>query len=158
MHIDKPDTHIIASILHLGSSDDSKPWPIVLEDFHGNTIEVVMNVGDLLLYESAKVYHGRPKRFDGEWYCSLFTHYYPKDWDTQDFHWEGHYAVPPHWFEDAAKLKEQASGRCREDRLEVVGTGLDEPDCEHGWRGLDTSIKIYGPAKAGVIETPMPNI
>ena len=40
MHIDKPETRIIASLLHLGRSEDAENWPIVIEDFNGNTVEV----------------------------------------------------------------------------------------------------------------------
>ena len=31
MHIDKSGTHIISCILHVDHSEDSKPWPIVIE-------------------------------------------------------------------------------------------------------------------------------
>ena len=37
MHIDKSHTHIISFILHIDSSDDSEPWPILIEDFYGST-------------------------------------------------------------------------------------------------------------------------
>merc|ERR1712071_152450 len=126
--------------------------PLVLEDFYGNTYEVALEVGDMLLYESAKIYHGRPKKFSGSWYCSLLNHYYPVNWDTENFHWEGHYAVPPHWFEDP--VDNQNSEACKIDRLEVVGTGLKEPDCEHGWRAIENAIKIHGPAKSDIIMSP----
>ena len=42
--------------------------PIVIEDFKGNLNEVVLEKGDVLLYESSKCFHGRPMRFEGEWY------------------------------------------------------------------------------------------
>jgi len=44
MHVDKPQSHVISSILHVDSSDDAEPWPIVIEDFHGNTNEVILTV------------------------------------------------------------------------------------------------------------------
>jgi hypothetical protein len=31
MHVDKPQTHIVSFILHIGSSDDAEPWPIYIE-------------------------------------------------------------------------------------------------------------------------------
>jgi len=92
-----------------------------------------MAPGDMLLYESAKLYHGRPRSLNGSWYCSIFSHYYPVDWDVEGFHWEGHYAVPPNWTEHV-EGEEVA-------KLEVVGTGLNEPDAEAGWEGLKNSIK-----------------
>ena len=35
MHIDKPTSHVISGIYHVGRSEDAEPWPIVIEDFHG---------------------------------------------------------------------------------------------------------------------------
>ena len=135
MHTDKPNTHVIASILHLGHDDDCEGWPIVIEDYEGNVNEVMMEPGDMLLYESAKLYHGRPRPLKGSWYCSIFSHYYPEDWDVENFHWESHYGVPPHWadFKQGEEERERAS-------LEVVGTALNEPECEEGWEGLKESI------------------
>ena len=83
MHIDNTKTHIISSILHVGRDRESDPWPLVLEDFEGNTNEVYLQPGDLLFYESSKCFHGRPKKFNGDWYTSLFLHYSPVDWDSK---------------------------------------------------------------------------
>jgi hypothetical protein len=87
MHVDISKTHIISCILHVDHDDDpeSEPWPIVIEDFQGNTNEVVLESGDLLFYESSKCLHGRPKKFKGKWYSSIFVHYYPaNNWSVSD--------------------------------------------------------------------------
>ena len=31
MHTDRTQTHVISCIYHIASSDDSEPWPIVIE-------------------------------------------------------------------------------------------------------------------------------
>lgn len=36
MHIDKTQTHVVSFILHIDSSEDAEPWPILIEDFHGS--------------------------------------------------------------------------------------------------------------------------
>ena len=36
MHTDRPQTHVVSFILHIDSSDDAEPWPILIEDFHGS--------------------------------------------------------------------------------------------------------------------------
>ena len=59
MHVDKTNTHIISSILHVDHDADGEPWPIVIEDFQGNTNEVFLESGDMLFYESSKCLHGR---------------------------------------------------------------------------------------------------
>jgi hypothetical protein len=89
MHVDKSNTHIISCILHVDHDQDpeSEPWPIVIEDFQGNTNEVFLESGDLLFYESSKCLHGRPKRFKGKWYSSLFVHYYPAvNWEVSFYY------------------------------------------------------------------------
>lgn len=68
VHVDKPKTHVISFILHIDSSEDSEPWPILIEDLQGNTHEVLLTSGDILFYESSKCFHGRPRQFKGTWY------------------------------------------------------------------------------------------
>lgn len=72
MHIDKSSTHVISGIYHVDRSDDAEPWPIVIEDFQGNTNQVYLEPGDILFYESSKCFHGRPQTFIGSYYASLF--------------------------------------------------------------------------------------
>ena len=36
MHVDKAQTHIVSFILHIDSSEDAEPWPILIEDFNGS--------------------------------------------------------------------------------------------------------------------------
>jgi len=144
MHVDKSATHVISCILHVDHDDepDSEPWPIVIEDFQGNTNEVFLESGDMLFYESSKCLHGRPKAFKGKWYSSLFVHFYPVGWEKKQQSLEVHYAVPPIWSRSLGP-KEGL------DRLEMVGTSMKEPDCEHKWCALKDSVKWYGPAKEG---------
>ena len=68
MHVDRQQTHVVSFILHIDSSEDAEPWPIYIEDFHGNTHEVILTPGDILFYESSKCFHGRPRPFNGTWY------------------------------------------------------------------------------------------
>lgn len=51
VHVDKTNTHVISFILHIASSEDADPWPILIEDYEGNTHEVVLTSGDILFYE-----------------------------------------------------------------------------------------------------------
>lgn len=37
VHVDKTETHVISFILHIDSSDDADPWPILIEDLQGST-------------------------------------------------------------------------------------------------------------------------
>ena len=83
MHVDISRSHVISCILHIDHDPESEPWPIAIEDFQGNTNEVVLESGDMLFYESSKCLHGRPRRFNGKWYSSVFIHYYPaENWNV----------------------------------------------------------------------------
>lgn len=156
MHVDKPDTHIISSIIHIDHSEDSEPWPIVIEDFQGNTNEVILESGDMLFYESSKCLHGRPKVFNGSWYTSVFTHYRPDtdEWRNTDQLLESHYAVPPIWSDrDSSYLSnyEQRTGEKIKSPLVMVGTSMKEPACEHNWCALENSVKYSGPTVYGEV-------
>jgi hypothetical protein len=149
MHVDKSNTHVISSILHIDHSEDSEPWPIVIEDLQGNTNEVVLEAGDMLFYESSKCLHGRPHTFKGSWYSSIFVHYYPKhNWDQNQKKIDAHYAVPAHW----SGVKTPPYDDDLEE-LVMVGTSMKEPECEHVWCALKDSVKWYGPGIEGEVIT-----
>lgn len=143
MHIDKMQTHIISGILHVDHDPESKPWPLVIEDFNGNVNEVILTPGDLLLYESSKCIHGRPHHFNGSYYTSVFLHYYPKTWDAKRVESETHYRVPPQW--------KEANTRKSQEELVIIKTSVKEPECLHGWCSLKGSTRYNGPADEGFI-------
>jgi hypothetical protein len=81
MHVDRSDTHIISSILHIDHKydNDDEGWPIEIEDYNGKTHAVDLKPGQMLHYESAKCFHGRPKVLKGKYYASIFIHYRPAE-------------------------------------------------------------------------------
>ena len=150
MHLDKIATHVISCIYHIDHSVDSKPWPLVIEDFEGMTQKVVLQTGDLLFYESAKCLHGRPIPLDGSWFTSLFLHYSPTDWPLQE--WEAQYAIPDEWGDTMPSTSNGEYDRNILPRLQMVDTALLEPDCLHGWCAtIDSSSTWWeGETKVGV--------
>ncbi len=64
---------VISSIVHVAHEyeDESRPWPIEIEDHDGNLHSVVLQEGQMLFYESAKCLHGRMTTFRGKFYGSL---------------------------------------------------------------------------------------
>lgn len=152
MHVDRAATHVISCILHIDHSEDSEPWPIIIEDFQGNTNEVVLEAGDMLFYESSKCLHGRPHYFKGSWYSSIFVHYYPEDWDGAARVMETHYSIPPFWVDNPTPVDDEDSKDGLEE-LVMVGTSMKEPECEHVWCALKESVKWYGPGIQGVTIT-----
>jgi len=79
MHVDKPHSHVISSIVHIAHEydDDARPWPIEVEDTEGNLHSVNLEPGQMLFYESAKCVHGRMTELRGKYYGSIFVHYQP---------------------------------------------------------------------------------
>lgn len=110
---------------------------MVIEDFEGNTHEVYLETGDMLLYEPSKCFHGRPKRYNGKWYSSLFTHYYPVDWDGDELSWDAHYRIPPSWDDEP-----DDEGL---DKLIITKTSFKEPECEHEWCSMKNTTKSKSP-------------
>lgn len=130
----------------IASSEDSDPWPILIEDYDGNTQYAVLKPGDLLLYESAKNFHGRPKVFNGSWYTSLFVHFFPKEgWSRENHDLDSHYAVPPTW--------RNVVPNSRFPTLEVVETSVREPGCPSSWCNLETAIHVEGRGEYGTVLT-----
>jgi len=141
MHIDRPDTHVISSILHVDHGEHDEPWPIVIEDFLGNTNEIFLESGDMLFYESSKCMHGRPTKYFGDYYTSLFTHYSPvENWDHV---YEASYAHIPEEYGVPQKLDE---GDDTVAALFPDGTIVVEPSCDNSYCGLKNSIKWHSPA------------
>jgi len=99
MHNDRINSHIISSILHVAHQyeDDKEPWPIEIEGLDGVVHAVNLKPGQMLLYESAKCSHGRPQRFRGRYYTSLFNHYRPLDWSLTEV--DVVVYIPNHYFD-----------------------------------------------------------
>lgn len=167
MHLDESRTHVLSVILHIDSSDDAEPWPIVIEDFEGNTHEVTLTSGDILFYESSKCFHGRPRPFRGTWYSSVFVHFYPLDPPLKgDPILESHYAVPPHWNEPYTPPTEVPSAGAYVDdpqnpgsrlvpRLEVVETSYLHPKCPGNWCVYPGTLRQWsGPGVLGSWVSP----
>eukprot|EP00934_Nitzschia_sp_Nitz4_P003611 Nitzschia sp. Nitz4//scaffold207_size38617//7119//8217//NITZ4_007672-RA/size38617-augustus-gene-0.9-mRNA-1//1//CDS//3329541596//3601//frame0 len=146
MHVDKAQTHVISCIFHIASSDDAEPWPIVIEDYAGDTISVVLKPGDLLLYESSKNFHGRPSHFNGSWYTSVFVHFYPKegDWKGHNHDLDSHYAIPPDWYVTEPSNYPEVT---------VYGTSIMMPDCPDSWCPLLHAVEYEGPGTYGTVMT-----
>ena len=83
LHRDRISTHIISAIVNVDQSVD-EAWPFSIEDHCGHSHEIYLSPGDMLLYESAKLLHGRPNPLVGEFYSNVFIHYAPTAWLSRD--------------------------------------------------------------------------
>ena len=78
MHRDRTDTHVISATLCIGQSVD-EAWPLHLEDNTYRPLRLEMQPGDMVLYEGARLLHGRPTPLVGDHYAGVFVHFRPGD-------------------------------------------------------------------------------
>jgi prolyl 4-hydroxylase len=96
-HVDRGDTHAVSAILHIDDDKEQDWWvkiacrklhamfrsdificrPLQILDHAGKLNQVLIQPGEMVLYESAKLIHGRPTPFVGKRYDNLFVHYRP---------------------------------------------------------------------------------
>lgn len=61
MHVDTANTHVVSCIINVAQQAD-QDWPLLILDHSDVEHSLSMKPGDLLLYESAKLLHGRPSK------------------------------------------------------------------------------------------------
>jgi len=76
MHVDTVNTHVVSAIINV-DQDVDEDWPLLILDHQDNEHNIIMKPGDMVLYESAKLLHGRPEMFKGRHYDNIFIHYKP---------------------------------------------------------------------------------
>lgn len=70
-HTDRPSCEVSLSI-HLWGDEE---WAFCIEDINGETVEVVLEPGDAILYDGCNASHWRPGKYAGEKFCQVFHHY-----------------------------------------------------------------------------------
>ena len=75
-HTDRPSCEVSATVAIAQKTE--KPWPIYLQSKDGQTVEVNLAPGDMLIYSGMDMPHWRDP-FDGEWQIQAFLHYVRKN-------------------------------------------------------------------------------
>jgi len=70
-HTDRPSCEISATFC---LQKDETPWPIYFENLDGETIEVELNDGDMIIYSGIILPHWR-HAYEGQKHRQIFTHY-----------------------------------------------------------------------------------
>lgn len=80
-HRDTIDTHILSAIVNIDQSV-TEDWPLEIEDNYYRSHEVFLSPGEIVLYESARLLHGRISPLQGQSFCNMFIHFMPvsNDW------------------------------------------------------------------------------
>jgi len=56
-----------------------RPWPLAIFDHAYRRHEIALEPGEMVLYEGARLAHGRPDPLEGDLFCNLYVHYRPRD-------------------------------------------------------------------------------
>ena len=87
-HVD--DVPLICSAIINVAQSVEEPWPLEVYGRDGMAVNITMNPGDIVLYESHSLIHGRPFPLVGEYYANVFIHFEP--------HEEENAVFPPPYF------------------------------------------------------------
>ena len=80
-HVDRLPL-VCSVIINVAQSVD-EPWPLELVGHDGNAINITMKPGDMVLYESHSVIHGRPFPLNGKFFANVFVHFEPNGYTTR---------------------------------------------------------------------------
>jgi len=68
---------LISSAIVNVAQDVDEDWPIEVYGHDGIAVNVTMKPGDMVLYESGTIIHGRPFPLKGRYYANVFIHFEP---------------------------------------------------------------------------------
>lgn len=68
---------LVSSCIINVAQDVDEPWPLEVYDRNNNAVNVTMEPGDMVLYESGSLIHGRPFALKGKYFANIFIHFEP---------------------------------------------------------------------------------
>eukprot|EP00542_Grammatophora_oceanica_P014012 CAMPEP_0194033644 /NCGR_PEP_ID=MMETSP0009_2-20130614/6250_1 /TAXON_ID=210454 /ORGANISM="Grammatophora oceanica, Strain CCMP 410" /LENGTH=434 /DNA_ID=CAMNT_0038674359 /DNA_START=204 /DNA_END=1508 /DNA_ORIENTATION=- len=74
-HVDR--NPLVTSAIINVDQDVDEPWPLEVWGHDGKPYNITMAPGDMVLYESHSIVHGRPFPFRGRYYANVFVHFEP---------------------------------------------------------------------------------
>jgi len=74
-HVDR--LPLVSSAIVNVAQDVDEPWPIEVYGHDGRAYNVTMEPGDMVLYESHSLLHGRPFPLKGRYFANVFIHFEP---------------------------------------------------------------------------------
>lgn len=81
-HVDR--LPLVSSCIIQVAQDIDEPWPVEVIGHDRKAHNVTMEPGDMVLYESHSVLHGRPFPLNGRYYANVFVHYIPKNHEANN--------------------------------------------------------------------------
>lgn len=128
-HVDR-NPLVISAIINVAQSVQ-EGWPLEVIGHNGKAYNITMEVGDIILYESHSVIHGRPFPLKGEYYANVFCHFEPVEYSLIDGQRPGNEQ------EDTLESLYQAAWE-RQRRLQTRKCGTDQKCFEREHVDLNT--------------------
>eukprot|EP00934_Nitzschia_sp_Nitz4_P008613 Nitzschia sp. Nitz4//scaffold43_size134323//64785//66265//NITZ4_003300-RA/size134323-augustus-gene-0.235-mRNA-1//-1//CDS//3329551951//8603//frame0 len=85
-HVDR--LPLVSSCIINVDQDVDEPWELEVYDRHDRAVNVTMEPGDMVLYESGSLMHGRPFPLKGRYYANIFIHFEPTGQHLHDSEWD----------------------------------------------------------------------
>eukprot|EP00008_Paramoeba_atlantica_P010164 CAMPEP_0201488686 /NCGR_PEP_ID=MMETSP0151_2-20130828/19322_1 /ASSEMBLY_ACC=CAM_ASM_000257 /TAXON_ID=200890 /ORGANISM="Paramoeba atlantica, Strain 621/1 / CCAP 1560/9" /LENGTH=358 /DNA_ID=CAMNT_0047874037 /DNA_START=31 /DNA_END=1107 /DNA_ORIENTATION=+ len=82
-HVDRSATHAVSAIIQVDQKVD-EDWMLEVLGHDEKVNHLTLSPAEMILYESASVVHGRPEKFQGDFYANTFVHFRPKNnWNLE---------------------------------------------------------------------------
>jgi len=81
-HVDR--LPLVSSAIINVDQDVDEPWPLEVIGHDGKAYNVTMEPGDMVLYESHSILHGRPFPLKGRFFANVFIHFAPENDEQSD--------------------------------------------------------------------------
>lgn len=75
-HVDQAQSHVISATLCIAQELEAS-WPLSIQNQAGDMEQVDLAPGQMVLYESSRLLHGRETALQGKYYASVFAHFAP---------------------------------------------------------------------------------
>lgn len=123
-HVDRLPL-VTSAIIQVAQEGMDEPWPIEVYSHDGKAYNFTMQPGEMVLYESHTVLHGRPFPLKGDLYANIFVHFKPIRHDQINAG-----AVDPSVHPPPRKLRKASSVTGEKDHKDQHGYHQDHGETE----------------------------
>eukprot|EP00804_Cyclotella_cryptica_P028038 CCRYP_003900-RA/>CCRYP_003900-RA protein AED:0.05 eAED:0.05 QI:130/1/1/1/0.66/0.75/4/550/424 len=127
-HVDR-NPLVISAIINV-DQNAVEDWPLEVIGHDGKAYNISMEVGDMILYESHSVIHGRPFQLKGEYFANVFCHFEPLGHSLR----EGQKAIKNDELDNLEQLYQEA---WEKQRLHMKEKCQDKGQCHDGNELID---------------------
>jgi prolyl 4-hydroxylase len=139
-HVDR--LPLVSSAIINVAQDVDEPWPIEVYGHDGVAHNVTMEPGDMVLYESHSVIHGRPFPLKGRFFANIFIHFEPVGHTLRHTDNNNKPSTTMHLMEETPDARYRQSVEMGHGGHENMGTGVDSL-LDQEDHNIDTAPPVY---------------